>query len=206
MAIVVIGHGRSPEGRGWGEKIDACTVIRCWDWEWQSLADYGERYDYGVLALIPFSIRPFLETTKSMPAVGWLGYARARDPIDMSRLPKMQIIDQRYRDLAVKELGAKPSFNLTRGCAAACWAIDAADDSVVLVGFDNLKVRKALELEDAFPDPVKENWDQWHPGWRGKLYNTHRQGSHDIAVERPLLEHLARDRGVKLNFAEEIWS
>lgn len=203
MTIAVIGHGRSPEGRHWGERIDSCdAVVRMWDWFWQPNADYGEKYDYGVVALIPFSLEPFHKAPKAIPRIAWLGYARGKGETPV--LPNMEIIDQRYRDEAVR-LGGRPGMNLTRGCAAVCWAIEAADE-VVLVGFDNLKARACLDIDAAFCPDYQALWDRWHPGWRGRLYSTKRQGSHDVAIERPLIEALARKRGVTVAFAEDIWN
>lgn len=210
MTIAVIGHARSPEGRGWGERIDACNVVvRMYDWEWQPLADYGERYDYGIVALIPFSLKPFLEAVnKPQPAKGWLGYARGREPVNMAGLPKMEVISQDFRDIGIS-LGGSPGFNLTRGCAAACWAVNAAGQggTVILVGFDNLKAGLTQEAAEAFPDAVLKDWDERHPGWRDRLYRggATKHGSHDIAIERVLLEKLAADRGVNLQFAEDVW-
>jgi hypothetical protein len=41
-SAAVIGHGRSPVGRGWGSRIDACDlVVRMWDNHWQDEADWG---------------------------------------------------------------------------------------------------------------------------------------------------------------------
>lgn len=207
MITAVIGHGRSPEGKGWGDKIDACdTVVRMWDWHWQEPEDYGTKYDYGVIALLRTSVTAFLNHNDGEPRKGWIGYSRG--PVDMSRLPPMVIIDQRYRDEAVK-IGGRKNSNLTRGCAAACWALNEAakGDDVILVGFDNLKAGYCLETNKAFPAEYQKHYDTLHPNWRHMMYFPGSKvcGSHDMAIEHPLIEMLAKRYGVNLHFAEDIW-
>lgn len=201
--FAVIGHGRSPEGRGWGKAIDQCTVIRMWDWAWQERADYGERYDFGVFAVLPVSMRAFREAQPWPPAQGWLAYQRGAS--DGVLPPRTEIIDQRYRD----RIGG-PRVNLTRGCAAACWAIDRAGRGgmVVLVGFDNLKSGRCAPAAEAFPPAYLDHYDRAYPGWRRGWYPANgrtRCGSHDIAAERGLVEQLAAEQGVTLCYAEELW-
>jgi hypothetical protein len=202
--IAVIGHGRSPEGRGFGPAIDSCSaVVRMWDWAWQERADYGERYDYGVFTILPVSLKAFREAQPWPPRVSWLAYRRASDGGELPAAT--EIIDQCYRD----RIGG-PTVNLTRGCAAACWAIDRAGSGgiVVLVGFDNLKAGQCLPVEEAFPPRYREHYDRIHPQWRRSWYPPNggaRCGSHDIAAERGLIEGLAAERGVTVAFAEDIW-
>jgi hypothetical protein len=207
LTIAVIGHGRSPEGKYWGRKIDDCeTVVRMWDWHWQQPDDYGEQYDYGVVALLRTSIVAFLNNNEREPKIEWLGYLRG--PVDMKLLPDMRIIDQRYRDEAVR-LGGKPNFNLTRGCAAACWALNQAEagEDVVLVGFDNLRAGVCLETSKAFSAEYQRHYDRLHPNWRHNMYFPGSKicGSHDMTIERPLLETLAKRWDINLRFAEDIW-
>jgi hypothetical protein len=116
-----------------------------------------------------------------------------------------EIIDQRYRDRI-----ADAAVNLTRGCAAVCWAIEKAGAGgiVTLVGFDNLKAGTCLPVEQAFPAAYLDHYDRAYPGWRKSWYPARggaRCGSHDIAAERGLIEGLAAERGVTVAFAEDIW-
>src|SRR5690606_18855443 len=72
MIIAVIGHGPSPAGMGLGPEIDASDlVIRLHDCEWQDRADYGERYDWGVLNR---RFPAVLDRIVRRPAMGWLVY------------------------------------------------------------------------------------------------------------------------------------
>lgn len=204
MSIAVIGHGRSPEGRRWATKIDCCdVVIRMWDWHWQERPDYGNEYDYGVFAILPVSMKAFLAENQRQPMRGWLGYRRG---VVTDQLPdNTEIIEQTWRDeaLALGGKGGAGKLNLTRGCAAACWAIEKArpGERVILVGFDNAYAGCAAAIEDAFPPAYAEHYDRMHPQWRrGGWYKpgSTKAGTHDLAIERPLMEALAGRRGVRL--------
>lgn len=202
--IVVVGHGRSPEGRNWGKEIDrARTVIRMWDWHWQGAEDYGSRYDLGVFTILEVSMRAFLAANRREPAEGWIAYQRE---VSKTLLPDRTFVaGQQYRD----RIGGA-GINLTRGCAAACVAIDKLadqDESVILVGFDNMKARYCLPISAAFPPAYRDHYDMIHPQWRRRWYSpgSQRCGSHDIAAESGLLAALAVERSVDLRFAEDIW-
>jgi hypothetical protein len=72
VLTAVIGHGRSPEGRGWAPRIDACdVVVRMWDWHWQS-ADYGTKYDYGLFEVHWTILQNFQAHNQRTPAMGWI--------------------------------------------------------------------------------------------------------------------------------------
>lgn len=206
-SVAVIGHGRSPEGKGWGRKIDECVVIRMWDWHWQAPQDYGERYDYGVFSILPVSSMAFDKAAKRTPDVGWLGYARGQQ---IGGIPgNTTIIDQRFRDIAKKYAPGVFPLNLTRGCAAAAWALDCnAWDEVILVGFDNVRAGICLAVEEAFAPDYLEHYDATYPQWRrGGWYSPgqSRCGSHFMGAEAPMLAEVAEESGTKLSFAEDTW-
>jgi len=210
MRIAVIGHGRSPEDRGWGKKIDACDlVLRMWDWEWQAAADCGRRYDHGVVALDQRQLEAWRRRHSATPAVSWLGFMRDGLPAH----PAMEPLDPaRWNEIAAKlrTPGKSRTFNLTRGCAAVCWAIKraGADGDVVLVGFDNLRRGRLLPEEEAFGPAYLAHYDAAYPDWRrwsGYQAGETRCGSHDIAVERQLLGVLCAETGNTLTFAEDLW-
>src|SRR5688572_8704433 len=118
-----------------------------WDWDWQPVEDYGARYDHGVITILPVSMRAFGVLNQRQPALGWLAYRRGEQVGALP--PRTTIIGQRYRD---RLPGASGQINLTRGCAAACWAIEQPDcGEVVLIGFDNLRAGRCAPVEQAFP-------------------------------------------------------
>lgn len=214
MTVAVIGHGRSPEGRRWGGRVDACrTVVRMWDWHWQvdGPDDWGTRYDYGVIELLPRITEVFWERNRVQPAESWLAYWR--QPPTAPVPDNTIVIGQTWRDEAWA-LGGRGAggnvLNLTRGCAAACWAIMRhahEGEDVVLVGFDNAFAGHCLPTDDAFPERYLEQYDRQYPHWRRNWYTPGLTtcGTHDIAIERPLMARLAERAGVDLRFAQEAW-
>lgn len=210
MRIAVIGHGRSPEGRGWGSAIDTCDlVVRMWDWEWQAPADYGRRFDHGIVALNPRQLEAWQKRHGAAPAVSWLGFMRD----GVAAHPAMEPVNPaRWNEIAAKlrTPGKSRSFNLTRGCAAAAWAIKTARAAgdVVLVGFDNRRRGRLLSEEEAFSPTYLAHYDATYPDWRrwsGYQAGETRCGSHDIAVERKLLGVLCAEAGNAMSFAEDLW-
>lgn len=206
----MIGHGRSPEGRGWGPEIDACgLVVRMWDCHWQPAQDYGTRYDFGMVALNHGQIAAWMKFNERSPARGWLGFLREGT---MAR-PGFETVDPANWNRMARLLGARRQggrFNLTRGCAALCWAIERAGKGgeVVAVGFDNLRRGWLLPVDEAFPADYLAHYDRAFPGWRGGYgYQSGADtcGSHDIAVERWLVGTLADSRGVTVHPAGDLW-
>lgn len=206
--IAVIGHGRSPEGKGWGGRINACTVIRMWDWCWQARDDYGSRYDYGLFEAHPAMMRTFYENNRADPDKGWV--ASALFAPERCRLPKnTQLVDQAPWNALGKRLGGKGQtgrLQFTRGTIATCWAIETLakrGDRIVLVAFDNIRVGRALPLDEAFSKAYQAN-----PGtfsFSSYLENATKYGNHDYAIELPVMRHLAARHGVEIAFAQDIW-
>lgn len=215
---VVVGHGRSPEGKGWGSRIDSCcTVVRMWDWHgWQSLTDYGERYDYGLFVLTPKGLPTFIKHRKAIPSRGWIAYLGK--PVS-GELPTyagltLELVDPQSWVAYGQEIGGAGltgCLTLTRGCVAAAWAISKAPkdrvDRVVLVGFDNVLAQTNKPVEESF---CPEYWKLFNSRWESKMDKAYPVGqpktaTHDMSIELPLLQHLAQQRNVRLEFAQEYW-
>jgi hypothetical protein len=108
--------------------------------------------------------------------------------------------------------GLSGRLTLTRGTAAACWAIAHEKDHVVLVGFDNVKTGINAPIEQSFHPDYWESYTQRilfnKPESEGKKHypiGGSKTATHDMAVEGPLLRKLAKDKGVVLSYAEDLW-
>lgn len=76
-------------------------------------------------------------------------------------------------------------------------------DHVVLVGFDNIHRGLSLDLNHAFAPEYQKNLGTFtFANYRG---GQTKAGNHDFSIERPVMEHLAKERGVKLVFAQDVW-
>lgn len=202
---VIVGHGRSPEGKRWADRIDASEiVVRMWDCQWQWPDDYGTKYDYGLLCAHPSYMRDFWAHNRREPAIGWV----ASDYACQVDLPeRTQVVDQApwcRVGRAMGGVGDSGDLKLTRGCIAACWAISSkVAEKIVLIGFDNIEAGISLPVEAAFGPEYRGN-----PGtfsFERYLGGRIRHGNHDFAIERPLMAHLATEAGVSLVFATEEW-
>lgn len=210
MLIAIIGHGRSPEGRRWASRIDACdTVIRMWDWTWQDRADYGSRYDYGLIEIAPTLLDQVRRHNKAVPSKGWIGSQLHCGNRRVSPPLRTEIIDQRRWTRigrAMGGIGKTGRLELTRGAVAACWAIENSEirDKIVLVGFDNLQRGIALPLEEAFAPVYRANEGSYP--FAGYIGDVTKFGNHDYAIEWPLLQALARLHAVEIVFADQAWT
>lgn len=202
----IIGHGRTPVGKGWGPHIDACgTVMRLWDCHWQDKPDYGSKYDYGYMELSPKQFSRYKFYGQLVPDKGWIGGLLKTSQYDLP--DNMTIIDTWpwiNRGIKLGGVGATGKLKLTRGVAAACWLIShqPRPTSVVLVGFDNVYTKCALTPEEGFPDVYRllpsTSWKDYVGG--GTKY-----GNHDYEIEGRILQTLADECGVKLHHAQDIW-
>lgn len=206
ITVAIVGHGKSPEGRGWGPKIDAADyVVRMWNWQWQGEADYGVKYDFGLIENCPSIISQFHKYNVRQPVRGWV--VSDLGPYKRGLPPEAEIINQKpWTDIgtAMGGVGATKHLQFTRGTVVACWAIEHAQpgDEVVLVGFDNVYCGTALAVKDGFSDayvadPSGLSFVGYAPG--------RRYGNHDFGIERPVMQHLADERGVKLTFSQDAW-
>jgi hypothetical protein len=104
--------------------------------------------------------------------------------------------------------GESGQLTLTRGCAAAAWAIEQKGaNKVVLVGFDNVCLGINQPIEQSFcPDYWKLYMSRFAPNVE-KVYpiGTAKTATHDMSVEKPFLEKWAKIHNVELCFAQEVW-
>ena len=182
-----------------------------WNWDWQEPADYGTRYDYGLIESHRKVLRQLRECNKRKPSVAWLCSILDTDRGTMSALPHMRIdVDQDgwllQEGRVIKGEGERGYWQLTRGGIAACWAIQQSKfgAEVILVGFDVIKAGIACPVDDAFSPQY-----QAHPGFwgiDGYQAGKTKEGNHDYPAERRLIELVAARRGaVTVRFAEDVW-
>lgn len=212
----VIGHGKSPVGKLWGGKIDACDfVLRMWDWQWQKPEDWGTKYDYGLIEAFGWGINTFWEHNAHKPAICWVLSQRPEweRELDRLKLPKPNNIvnSDRYERIGKRDgaRGTTGNFKIQRGAVAACWMLEQPNIcEVVLVGFDNAYKGKALTIAEGYPAeyvglpstyPFKD-YEKY-----AKVGST-KYGNHDYAAERPLLDRIAKAQRVKLSFAQDVWA
>lgn len=176
---IVVGHGPSPAGRGWGERIDSAEiVIRMSNCSWQDPVDYGERYDYGLLGLLNKHGKLIeREPDPRQPDEAWVTYdwMRALAPKEWRGVPCLPSC----ADTLVKMVGGRrePDFRLTKGCAAACWTIvHIAPVSLALIGCDML-------LDGRPTQPINPPQYPWSRSARRRY--------HDHAAETKLIRRLA---------------
>lgn len=208
--FVVVGHGRSPEGAGWGRLIDgADLVIRMWDWHWQPADDYGTRYDYGLIEIAPVLLERARQHGKRSPRLGWVGSQLYCGRRAMTLPARTEVIDQkRWSRIgrAMGGIGATGRLEFTRGTIAALWTIERTEigDAVILVGFDNVRRGASLPLEQAFCPAYRANEGSYP--FDGYVGGVAKYGNHDYAIEWPLLKTWADLHRVSLDFAEDIWT
>jgi len=183
-----------------------------WDWSpWQSLTDYGQKYDYGLFVLTPKGLRVFNEHNIGLPSQGWLAYMGK--PVSEAVPERTLMIDPTpwvKEGQSMGGAGLSGRLTLTRGCVAAAWAITLAPmrGKVVLVGFDNVVAGTNKPIEESFsPD----YWRLYNARFADKMDKVYPVGqpkteTHDMTIEFPLLQHLAYDCGISLELAQESWS
>ena len=195
MIAAIVGHGASPTGRGWGAQIDSAdAVIRMWDWfMFQGTADYGTRYDLGVIRMRPSEAERGWPPER-LPARGWMFYAPdRRDPTwwiaqAQGAGREAHLIPDRRRDPGEPKI--------TRGTTAAAWAMETLRPShLILVGFDNVH---AGEPTAAAPG----NMALWPGDFKDGVWQ---HGGHAWATEHALLERIAAETHTRLVWPEDIW-
>lgn len=216
MTIAVIGHGRSPEGKGWGPLIDQCNiVVRMWDCEWQAPEDYGVKYDYGMFVLTPKGLRMFVENRVKEPTQAYLAYMGKPVPAEAIKdiQHNTEFVDTRkWVQLAEAQggrgLNPDKTLTLTRGTAAACWACEhSPNGTVFLVGFDNVKKGINQTIQESFSPAY---WDLYMSRFKPNVEKVYPVGgaktaTHDMSVEASLIKHVADSCGVTLHYAEDFW-
>lgn len=216
MQVVVVGHGRTPEGREWGDMINAAdVVVRMWDWAWQEPRDYGTKYDIGLIEAHPSYLREFYAHNHASPDEYWIASIVQPGRSDWTaELPEnTEVFDQLAWvsvGLAMGGCGKTGRLRYTRGTLAALWAIEnLGPKELVLVGFDSVHLGYAQPTPEAFSDAYRNN-----PGtFTFKPYTeqvsadgtTTKHGNHDYAIERPVMEHFANASRTNLVFAQDAW-
>lgn len=184
-----------------------------WNWDWQQPADYGTRYDVGLLEVHPKIMKQWREFNRSTPTEGWvasqLHCGRASPPMPPNCLivdQKTRWIDQEGRAAGIKGAGETGEWELTRGGIAACWAMEHVSPrgEVILVGFDNIAAGIALPPEAAFSPEYQAHGGFW--GMDGYKGGVSKEGNHDYIAEGLLLKAMAARLGIVLRFAEDVWS
>lgn len=210
--VAIIGHGLTPEGQGWGHCIDATpVVVRMWNYHWQNLLDYGERYDFGFYEISPTEMARFYKHNCRTPARGWVA-TRLLKPYEGPLPENTTVCDASSWDDDGRRLGGlgmKGRLLLTRGVRAACWALTkfmSPGQSMVLVGFDNVYTGRTLSSKEGFPQSYIE-FPAAYPMVRydNAPHTETKSGNHDFAVEGPLLNLLAKRAGIKLDHAQDVW-
>ncbi len=201
-SVAVVGHGPSGEGSGLGGEIDEHIVVRMINSSWQDANDYGKRYDYGLFA-------PPMEDVDRIPELGWWAYdpnntvkngmeANAKTEYGVTLLNHAPWVS-RARLLGAKSDGC--SFKLTRGCAAICAAISLLKPKeLFLVGFDTIKAGATVS-----PHYGPEAQAEFDVRMAGKPHEFkpaghEREGAHDFAIEKRLVETYAGENKVKVEW------
>lgn len=204
QTIAVIGHGRTPVGRGWGEAIDGCDlVMRMWDCHWQDEGDYGVRYDVGYYELSPKQMSRMKFYNDRTPSKYWVAGLLKTTTDAQPNTKEILMGDWIKLGLELGGVGTTGKLKLTRGCAAACWAITALEPKqVILVGFDNIATGLALSPKEGFPDVYaalpSTSWKSYVGG--GTKYH-----NHDYVAEGSILKTLAAKHQVRLVHAQDVW-
>lgn len=209
--VVVIGHGRTPQGRKWGARIDAVpTVVRMWNWAWQDPIDYGIKYTQGFYEINTTEMARFHRHNVRTPKDHWVatmlssnvGPKKYEGP-----LPSPTVLASSVGWEATGRLlgggGEKGRLVLTRGVRAACWAIQQAPVMVILVGFDNVRCRTGLSIEHGF-HPACVTHPSTFP-FRDYVGGSPKYRNHDYSVEEDVLLMLAKKHDVVVHHAQDIW-
>ena len=182
--MVIIGHGTSPKGKGWGSLIDEHTVIRLKDPSWQKVEDYGNRCDYMCASTETMQI---MQQYRTRPKEFWAQPKRGTwNPTteaafrSKTKIPLLIPIEIYKPWLAKfvslrKEDTPNPSLGLSTIIFAAALL---KPETILLVGFDNLLNPDLLDYDKA---------DRGH--WVSR---------HEWHVENSMLPMIEAEYGVKV--------
>lgn len=209
--VIVIGHGPSPTDRGWGERIDrADCVVRMFDCGWQKPADYGVRYDVGVLTMRKRQAQWFGREATLRPTEWWAydqdghGYTvETEEPQTLLSVPEALSEARRLGGM-----GTAGFLTLTRGTAAACFAASQwRPERLVLVGFD--EVRAGTFMAMAYPNDfhrqlmARPDAGLLRRRLAARRPGGHRSTGHDYAVEAAVILGACERVGAKMIWAED---
>jgi len=205
--FAIIGHGPSPEGRGWGRKIDRCDhVVRMFNCGWQATEDYGCRYDAGVLTADARTIAWLHERPVRKPESWWI-YSPGGSVFTVKGDAPCELItmaEHGPRGVVGAEM-VDGKFAYTRGTAAVLHAIGKRPDMVVLVGMDD--VAGGLFGRVAYPEACRSEMSLKPDLFAGEPRPTGetRSECHDLSIERQMIYHTAREFDVRVVTAQEVW-
>jgi hypothetical protein len=216
MNVAIIGHGRSPEGTGWGQRIDACdAVIRMWDWEWQSAEDYGRKYDYGFYPADTIIIQRIKDETSTSPRLGWIGWNEyGKKHYDQALPNTHQCNDVAWTEIGDQLGGAgEPGykFQLSRGAVAACWSAEFFPEgsTIILVGFDSVRQCRMLPPDEAYSQECANAYGEWRRVSYLEEYPAGRHPTkfrtHDFEVEGSVIAAVAAKRNVAVTHAQDVF-
>jgi hypothetical protein len=198
--VAIIGHGPSPEGRGWGYKIDQMPVVRMHNHLWQYPRDYGTRLDYVVIPG-PWGNLPYKEMDHNPPpACGYLLYTlpNQRSKFVHPEEFKDRTIAKFKMDNETKTI-FEAGFVPTRGFCGVIMAMrHLKPEEIVLVGFDSIVAGVQTEYHPSAPG--KEELKPEHVGTAITENEAHHYG-----VEAHCIKEWAAENGVKLTVAEQAW-
>lgn len=196
MRIAVIGHGISPAGRGWGNRIDSLPVVRMHDWHWQGKEDYGTRADYIVIPG-PWGRKPFKSMQNDPPAAAaYLLYAFAKRKAYPEFFKERPVLRYRAQKLAKPVFAG--GFVPTRGLCGILMAADATGArEIVLAGFDSL-------LEGGQTLYAPDSGVTFDAQYLGKPVCD--RGRHDYALEAAFLSDWATRHSIFLIHATDLWT
>lgn len=206
----IIGHGRSPEDKGWGKQIDQCDyVLRLWDWTWQPPIDYGSRFDIGMYEIAAPHMKQFMTYNDANPTLHWIAVIIKHNSYFGPLVAGTDLFDISYWEEMGKIMGAeggcKPGvFRFQRGAVLACYAmVKLPITRCILVGHDNTRAREAMSIEEGHnpiyvDSPVCLSFRDYEPGLT-------KYGHHDYAMEGEVLSKIAHERSIELVHAQDIW-
>lgn len=186
---VIIGHGTSPKGKGWGSRIDENIVVRLKDPSWylEHRDDYGKRTDYMAAST---ETLPVMLDCKAVPIEYWGQPKRGKwSPVteakfrERAKAPLRIHLDVHehwnplFRSLTGTTQAECPNHSL--GMAAITYVCELLKpETVLLVGFDNM---------------LKPNQLEYHKANRGR-----HPSRHDWFAEHNMLERVAKHYNVTI--------
>jgi hypothetical protein len=191
VTIVIVGHGPSPVGKGWGAEIDRHIVVRAHNWEWQGAADYGSRCDYGILPG-PWFKKAVGEIVRP-PSTGWLMYQSKRGkPLKPpAEIAGARVLTHSLTFLHDRLAPHRPTRGLA-GFVMAALQFSGIDRDFVLIGLDRMRTG---EFTPHAPDC------QTYRAAVGKGDTPADVGvHHSSAKERDVLREFAAAHGLRLRF------
>lgn len=188
MIAAFIGHGASLTGAALGPIIDGCDlVVRLHDWHWQPAADFGGRYDYGVLPG-PWIGRAVAQVRHS-PLRGWLVYGWQARHRQATAPEGAFYVDCTHVQTRLRRLGARCRVGIpapTRGLAALYMI-------ATLPGITEIRAFGCDAIETGSTEGYA-----YHPALGRQDSDTSRR--HDMARERLVVDEIARASGVPIRF------